>query len=160
MIFRSYFPDSKGKYGIDRNNEPCFFITVFRPPFHENVYSKYWYNQSYFDNAKMTWPNQVQILVNKITRSIVNFMYVKVTHFLYPKMVSSIFLQVRDTLTVNSLDGLVIQTLPTLHHNYLCMFLFCVSQGVLLTLTQSWQPVHLTKKNEQVFFLKSNENHN
>lgn len=145
MIFKSYFPDSKGKYGIERNNEPCFFITVFRLPFHENVYSKYWHNQSCFDDAKMTWPKKVPILIYKITRSIMNSTYVKVTHFLYPKMVSSFFLQVCDTLTLNSLDSLVIQPLPMLHPNYLCVFLFCVSQGVLLTMTQSRRPVHLTK---------------
>jgi len=56
----------------------------------------------------MLWLKQVQILVYKITKSVMNSMYVKVTHFLYPKMVSSIFLQVCDTLIMNSLDSLVI----------------------------------------------------
>lgn len=65
MIFKSYFPGSKGKYGIERNNEPCFFITVFRLPFHENVYSKYQYNESYFDDAKMTWQKKFKYLYIK-----------------------------------------------------------------------------------------------
>lgn len=34
-----YFPDSKGKYGSEMNNELCFFITVARAAFHENAHS-------------------------------------------------------------------------------------------------------------------------
>lgn len=70
----------------------------------------------------MTQPKQVQILVCRINRSIMNSMYVEVTHFLHPKPVSSNFLQVYDTLILNSLDSLVIQPFPTLCLKHLCVF--------------------------------------
>lgn len=85
MIFRSYFPDSRGKSCSEMNNELCFFITVVRAAFHENVHSKYWYSQRYFDDTEMMRPKQVQLLLYKITRDFMNSMYRKVTTLLFPR---------------------------------------------------------------------------
>lgn len=89
----------------------------------------------------MTRPKQVQILVCKINRSIMNSTYVEVTHFLYPKMVSSNFLQVYDTISMNYLDSHFQPLFNTVTSNTspqisVCL-LFCMSQGLLLIMTQS-----------------------
>lgn len=85
MSSKNYFPDSNGKFSMKRNDEPCFFITVFRLPFHGHVYSKYRHTQSHCDDVKTRRPNPVPVRLHRVTRSAVNPTCVKATPSLYPK---------------------------------------------------------------------------
>lgn len=65
MNFSSYFPDWKGKYGSEINNELCFFITVVRAAFHENVHSEYWYSKDTLMTLKWCGQNKFNFSYTK-----------------------------------------------------------------------------------------------
>lgn len=137
MNFSSYFPDWKGKYGSEINNELCFFYYSCQSCISWKRTLGVLIQQRYFDDTEMVWPKQVQFLLYKTTRDVMNSMYGKVTTLLYPRN-DPIYL---PSFIQNSLDSFVIQTFPSLQPSNLCVL--HRPQRVLLTLIQRWWPVHL-----------------